>query len=330
MISKARPSLSQAQALKARPSQALYIARSLVGAVVEIRDRVKDQHAEHAESHEFVLRGLSDVGAMAQQASDVARAMTKIMAPLTDAVNRTMGAVQTTAGAINSHTLTLQSHLTAIQSMRTGIQDVKIRLADVHDSINGMQAQMSALSNPSPSLVLVLVAGNNPLIHTQHPSNSLPAPKCLHGNGTCQGNHGRGTGTHVAPIIVQDSPVLTAASSPVLCPPLTDAQSQTVVFTVTCGDQDLIETSRCVAAAIPGVGVGAITHARPTTVASSALLQFCSQSTATAFVHLLHNHDSVAALGASAGFAAYTPSNQNPDSGLNNMLNILSHPIQGN
>ncbi len=191
-----------------------------------------------------------------------------------------------------------------------------------------MQTQITLLSNPPSLPVPVVVAGNNSLIRNQHPSNSLPAPKRPRGNGGRLGNQGRGAGSRAAPIVVQDS----AASSPVVCPPLSDSQSQTVVFTVTRMDQDPIETSRQVAAAITGVGVGAIAHARLTTVAGTALLQFRSLPTATAFVHLLRNRDSVTALGASAGFAAYTPSNQTtlPDNGLNNVLNILSHPIQGN
>ncbi|KAK0487735.1 hypothetical protein IW261DRAFT_1558784 [Armillaria novae-zelandiae] len=286
---------------------------SLVGAVVDIRDRFREYAAEHTESHELVLQGLSDLGVMVQQTSDVAHAMAKVVAPLTDAVNCTMGAVQTMAGAMNSHTLTLQTHSTAIQSMCTGIQDIDIGLTAVHESINGMQTHLSALSNPSPSPAPALLAGNNSLICTQHPSNPLPPPKRPRGNGTRSGNHGR-------------------ASNLILCPPLMDIKSQTVVFTVTQTDQDPIETSRCVAAAIPGVGAGAIAHVRQTSVVGSTLLQFRSLPTARAFVHLLCNCDSVMVLGASAGFAAYTPPGQTTqtDNGIANVLNILSHPVQGN
>ncbi|KAK0221325.1 hypothetical protein IW262DRAFT_890515 [Armillaria fumosa] len=183
------------------------------------------------------------------------------MAPLTDAVNRTMGAVKTTAGAMNSHTLTPQSHSKAIQLIRSGIQDIDSDLAEVRGSITGMQTQISALSNPS-SPVPITVATNNSLICTQHPSNSLPPPKRPRGNGARSGNQRRGPGSCVTPIVVQDSAGSTLASNPVLCPPLADAQSQTVVFTVTCRDQDPVETSRCVATAIPGVGGGSVSSCK--------------------------------------------------------------------
>ncbi|KAK0478005.1 hypothetical protein EDD18DRAFT_1365149 [Armillaria luteobubalina] len=187
---------------------------SLVGAVVDVRDRFGEHATKHTESHELVLQGLSDLGVMVQQTLDVVHTMAKVVAPLMDAVNHTMGAVQTTAGAMNSHTLTLQSHSMAIQSMRSGIQDIDVGLTAIHNSINRMQTQISALSNPSPSPTPVLLAGNSSLICTQHPSNVLPLPKCPHGNGAHSGNHGR-------------------ASNLIVCPPLADTQSQMVMCLVT-------------------------------------------------------------------------------------------------
>lgn len=307
---------------------------TIVGTLVEVKDELKHHAAEHAEQYDMSLRGLADTAAVAKLAEDTAKQAaatasmaTRALPPLTDAINRSLKTLQITTSALQSHSTAIQSHSQAIVDVRQEVVGVRDGLQDLQTHVVDLQRHISTTTAAPMSTVPVMSPGNPSLIRQQPPTNASSPAKRSRGNNGRQNN--RSAGSRGAPIVVQDS--LTTA--PVQCPPLSDAPSHSVIFTVSRLDQDAVEASRRVAGAIPGVGMHAIAEASHTTVRGSALVRFRSQGAATAFVQLLRHRDAVSQLGATAGFALLPPSPLQfspTDNALNNVRDILSNPVQGN
>ncbi len=260
----------------------------------------------------------------AKQAAVTAAIAACALPPLTNAINRSLKMLQITTSELQSYSTAIQSHSQAILDVCQEVVGVRGSLQDVQTNFEDLQQHISMLMTPSMSTVPVMRPGNPSLIHQQPPTNVTSSTKHSHGNNGHQNNHS--TGSCIAPIIIQDS----LSMAPVQCPPLSDVPSQSVIFTVSHLDQDVVEASRHVAGAIPGVGMEAIAEVSYMTVHGSALVRFRSQSAVMAFVQLLHHHDAVTQLGASTGFALFTLSPQQispVNNALNNVHDILSNPV---